>query len=410
MHPPPRLAVAAVILVLGLASTASAAAAAAAGPGPSSVPVTAPAPSTSPFENVVPAETGEAAVVDAARGKVASGDTMGAIAALVPYVAAHPHAVAAGRLLGDLYFRVPDFKHAEQTWKAVLAVIPGDRETHSRLGSLYAVEDRVDAAIDEFQKSLPMRSGYSGLVMIHKKAGDLPQYLADLDFQTQMHPFDVSAWKAVGEANRILRRFDLALDAYKRVAGIRPAACDARVDLANVQVDLGQVDSAIDNLKACLKNDPGYYPATVNLGEAYVEKRDYATARPLLDRALAIRPEGAEALVDIGYIYDAQGDWKTAIAYYNRSIRSDPLRPEGYIDLGYDYNQHRFYPLAESAYLKGISVASDDGRLHYMLAVTYNVQGKIELARQQYRLAITSDEPIVVHAAQAELALLPASG
>jgi len=408
MRPPPRLAAAAVILVLGLVSTASAAAAAAK-PPPSSGPVTAPAPSNPPVQAAA-TDSGETAVVDAARARVADGDTMGAIAGLVPYVNAHPHAIAAGRLLGDLYYRVPDFRHAEQAWRAVLAVAPDDRETHSRLGSLYAVQDRVDAAIDEFQKSLPMRSGYTGLVMIHKKAGDLPQYLTQLANETQLHPFDVSAWKALGEAERYLRHFDAALAAYQRVAGIRPASCDARVDLANVQVDLDQIDPAIQNLKACIANDPGYYPAVVNLGEAYVEKRDFATARPLLDRALTIRPEGAEALVDIGYIYDAQGDWKTAIGYYNRSIRSDPLRPEGYINLGYDYNQHRLFPLAEAAYLKGLSVASDDGRLHYMLAVTYNVQGKIALARAQYRLALESTEPVVVHAAQAELALLPASG
>ena len=91
----------------------------------------------------------------------------------------------------------------------------------------------------------------------------------------------------------------------------------------------------------------------VNLGEAYLEKGDYATARPYLDRALTLRPEGSEALVDIGYIYDARGDWKTAIGYYNRAIRSDPLRPEAYIDLGYDYNEHRLFPLAEAAYIKG---------------------------------------------------------
>jgi len=42
-----------------------------------------------------------------------------------------------------------------------------------------------------------------------------------------------------------------------------------------------------------------------------------------------------------------------------------------------------------------------------MLAATYNVQGKVGLARAQYQLAIASKEPVVVHAAQAELALLP---
>jgi tetratricopeptide (TPR) repeat protein len=403
---PSRPIVAGLIVVLALASPTAAEAAQA---PPSSVPVTAPAPSTMPVP-FAGESASEAAIMDAARAKVAAGETMSAIQMLAPYVAAHPQEPGVGRLLGDLYFRVPDYRRAEAAWKAVLAVVPDDRETHSRLGSLYAVQDRVDAAIAEFQKSLPNRSGYLGLVRIHQKAGDLPEYIADLEQATLMHPFDVGAWKALGEGYRFLRRYDLALAAYQRVVGIRPSACDARVDLANVMVDVGRVDPAIEQLQACIAEDPGYYPAVVNLGEAYVEKHAFDKARPYLDRALAIRPEGAEALVDIGYIYDAQGDWKTAIAYYNRSIRSDPLRPEGYIDLGYDYNQHRLFPLAEAAYLKGISVASDDGRLHYMLAVTYNVQGKIALARAQYQLAIASREPVVVHAAESEMALLPPSG
>ena len=47
--------------------------------------------------------------------------------------------------------------------------------------------------------------------------------------------------------------------------------------------------------------------------------------------------------------------------------------------------QGRDIPLAEAAYIKGLSVSQDDGRLHYMLAVTYNLQGKIALARDPRR-------------------------
>ncbi|MBV8581334.1 MAG: tetratricopeptide repeat protein [Candidatus Eremiobacteraeota bacterium] len=346
-------------------------------------------------------------VLDAARAKVAAGDTKGAIAGLAPYVDAHPGDAAAGRLLGDLYFRVPDFAKAERVWKTVLAVDSQDRETHGRLGALYAAEDRINDAIAEFQQSLPSKTGYTGLVLIHKRAGDLQQYMSTLHYDTEQHPFDPAKWTELGQAERTLHHYQAALDAFAHVATIRPQSCGARVDVANAQVDLNQVDAAIANLKACLAIDGNYYPAVVNLGEAYLEKNDVTTARPQLDRALALRPEGTEALVDIGYIYDAQGDWKTAITYYNRAIRADPMRPEAYIDLGYDYNEHRLFPLAEAAYLKGLSVASDDGRLHYMLAVTYNLQGKIPLAREQYRFAIASEEPIVVHAAQADMALLP---
>ncbi|MDQ6924876.1 MAG: tetratricopeptide repeat protein [Candidatus Eremiobacteraeota bacterium] len=348
------------------------------------------------------------AVLDAARAKVAAGDTKGAIAGLAPYVADHPQDGAAGRLLGDLYFRVPDFAKAEKVWKAIVAITPDDREAHSRLGSLYSAQDRIADAMREFQLSLPSRGGYVGLVMIHRRAGNLPQYLAQLQYDTDLHPFDVSKWSELGNAQRALHHYQTAYEAFNHVVAIRPSSCGARVDVANTLVDLGRIDPAITHLKACLAVDNHYYQAVVNLGEAYLEKHDVAAARPHLDRALAIRPEAPEALVNIGTIHDAQGDWKTAISYYNRAIRSDPMQPEAYIDLGYDYSEHRLFPLAEAAYIKGLSVSQDDGRLHFLLAATYNVQGKIALARDQYRHAIASEEPVVVRAAQAELALLPA--
>jgi len=369
-------------------------------PGPS------PAPAAASGDQ---AEPDPAAVLDLARGRVAAGDTKGAIDGLAPYVLKHPQDAAAGRLLGDLYFRVPDFAKAEKVWKAILVLEPEDRETHSRLGSLYAATDRVGEAIEEFQKSLPMRSGYAGLVMAHKRSGDLPQYVAQLEYETRKTPFDAGRWSELGQVRRSLRQYDAALDAFSRVVGIRPGSCAARLDLANVMVDLRRLDPAIAQLKACLQSDASYYPAVVNLGEAYLEKGDLATARPYLDRALVLRPEGTEALVDVGYVCDMQGDWKAAVAYYNRAIHSDPMRPEAYIDLGFDYNEHRFFPLAEAAFLKGISVAADDGRLHYLLAVTYNVQGKIALARTEFQHAVASEEPDVARAAQAELALLPPS-
>ncbi|HEX3550891.1 MAG TPA: tetratricopeptide repeat protein [Candidatus Elarobacter sp.] len=348
------------------------------------------------------------AVLDEARAKVAAGDTRGAIAGLAPYVDRHPGDVAAGRLLGDLYFRVPDYAKAERTWKALLLIDAGDKETHSRLGALYAAEDRIDEAIEQFKASLPSRQASAGLVMLHKRTGDLAEYMNQLQYDAEARPLDAALWEQLGQARQALHRYAAALDAFNHLVAIRPASCGARVDVANALVDLDNIDAATDHLRTCLAKEPNYYPAVVNLGEAYVRKHDYATARTYLDRALTLRAEGVEALVDIGYIYERQGDWKTAVSYYNRAIRSDPLRPEAYIDLGVNYTERRYFPLAEAAYIKGLSVAQDDGRLHYLLAVAYNEQGKIALARDQYRFAIASDEPVVARAAEHELALLPA--
>lgn len=350
----------------------------------------------------------EISAIDAARAKVADGDSAGALRDLRAYVPAHPSDIEAARFLGDLYFRVPDYRDAEGTWKAIIARQPEDRQTHNRLGSLYAAQDRIADAISEYEKSLPSRGGFLGLVEEHRRQGDLPQFQAQFERNAEANPLDSRAQSFYGSVLRAMRNYQFAQLYFERAVSLAPRNCTALVDAGNNLIDLSRLKDALRFLDRCLAIDPSDYAANVDTGEAYVELNDNATARPYFERALVTRPNGSEALVDIGYLEDDRGQWKSAVSYYLRSMNAYPLESAAYIDLGYDYNAHQLYNLAEAAFIKGLSVAPDDGRLHYMLAVTYNVQGKVGLARGQYQLAIASKEPIVVHAAQAELALLPA--
>jgi len=345
--------------------------------------------------------------LDAARAKVAAGDSGEALRDLRLYVPTHPEDSEAARFLGDLYFRVPDYRDAETTWKAIVARRPDDRETHTRLGSLYAVADRVSDAIGEFEKSLPTRSGFLGLVEQHRRQGDLDAFVAQYQRGADERPLDARAQSFYGSVLRAMHDYESAQHYFERAANLASKNCGALVDAGNNLIDLSRLADALGFLNRCLAIDANDYAANVDAGEAYVELHDDTAARPYFERALATKPDGSEALVDVGYLEDDRGKWKAAVNYYVRAMNAYPLESAAYIDLGFDYNAHELYSLAEAAYIKGLSVAPDDGRLHYMLAVTYNVQGKVGLARDQYRLAIASKEPVVVHAAQAELALLP---
>lgn len=342
-----------------------------------------------------------------ARAKVAAGDSAGALRDLIAYVPSHVADTDAARLLGDLYFRVPDYRNAEATWKAIVARLPNDGETHNRLGSLYAVQDRINDAIGEFEKSLPSRGGFVGLVEQHRRLGDLDTFRLQFAHNAEMKPLDAGAQSFYASVLRAMRRFANAQDFYDRAVALVPKSCGTLVDAGNNLIDLNRIDDALRLLNRCLAIEPANYPANVDAGEAYIELGSDAAARPLFERALSTKPNGSEALVDLGYLEDDRGHWKDAVTYYVRAMNAYPLEAAAYIDLGYDYNAHQLYNLAQAAFIKGLSVAPDDGRLHYMLAVTYNVQGKVALARDQYRLAIASQEPVVAHAAQVELALLP---
>jgi tetratricopeptide (TPR) repeat protein len=348
------------------------------------------------------------AAVDSARAKVAAGDQAGAMRDLAAYVPQHVDDLAAARLLGDLYFRIPDYKRAEATWRAILAHLPDDGATHNRLGSLYAAEDRIDDAVGEFEKSLPSPSGFAGLVAEHRRRGDLAAFEESYAERIELHQQDVTALWYYGSILHELHEFTQAQSYLDRAAALRPSSCPLMIDAGNNSLDLARYDVAVATFNRCLSQEPKNYVALVDLGEAYKDQNQFDRAREYYERALRVRPDGPEALVDVGYLEDAAGDWKSAVSKYIAAMSADPLQAAAYIDLGFDYSEHRFYALAEAALIKGLTVEPRNGRLHYLLAVTYNVQGKVELAREQYRRAIDAkDDAAVARAAQSELALLP---
>ncbi len=353
-----------------------------------------------------PVASDPSAAIDSARKRVGSGDLPGAIAVLAIYVAAHPRELAPARYLGDLYYRRSDFAAAERTYRGVLSVSPLDRETHNRLGGLYASEDRLIEAIDEFSKSLPETSAYGHLVDLHRRRGDLDAFVASYQRDADERPNDAQAQYALGTIYRSLRRSRDAVSYLQRGVQLAPRACALLSELGSAYIDVGEVSAAVDVLQRCLSIDSDNYSALINLGDAYIARNDPASSRPLFEHANRLRPDGPEALVDIGYLEDLDGRWQPAITYYLRALAADPQSRDAYIDLGYDYSIHHMYPLAEAAFLKGLSTSPDDGHLHFLLGETYALQGKRTLARAEYQRAAHSDDSDVVHAANKELAVL----
>lgn len=346
-----------------------------------------------------------AGAIELARKTVNAGQLEVAVKALARYVASHPKELEPTRYLGDLYYRQSDLASAERTYLGILAYV-NDRETHNRLGGIYAAQDRVAEAIDQFQKSLPASGAYGHLVELHRRLGDLSKFEEAYRRDAEARPSDAAAQYALGSVYRAERRAAEAVVYLQRSLDLAPRACAALSELGSAFLDLDKKTKAIEVLQRCLSLEPNDYAALVNLGDAYIELSQFEKARAALEHANRSRPEGPEALVDLGYLEDVAQHWKTAVNYYLHAIAVDPLARDAYVDLGYDYDEHQLYALAEAAFLKGLSIAPNDGRLHYLLGVTYADQGKRTLARNEYQRATQSDEPEVARAAMRDLTLL----
>ena len=349
-----------------------------------------------------------AGAVESARDRVAAGDLNGAIAMLATYVAGHPGEIAPERLLGDLYYRRGELKKAEDTYQHILTYAPADKDTHARLGSVYATENRVNEAIAEFNNSLPGTDSVPDLVQLHLRKGDFNAYRRERENAAENLPNDPDAQVELAQVYEAMHEPQLAMIYFRRALDDDPSSLMAINGLGLAYMDENQYTDAIAEFKSCLLKDRFNYACEDNLGATYLESAQYPLAGGVLKQAHDLAPERAEALVNLGYLSDVDGDWKKAISLYVQAMTVYPYSPDAYIDLGYTYNVHGLYQLAQAALIKGLAVAPLDGRLHFLLGDAYQHEGDEALAAQQYKAAAAADDidPDVQRLAQQRVATL----
>jgi len=366
----------------------------------------APAMTTNPDAYNYQFESNPQAAIRSARERVAAGDLPGAIKQLATYVAAHPKDADPARLLGDLYYRAGDLASAELVYRHILEDSAYDRETHNRLGAVYATQNRVDDAISEYNKSLPGTDAVPDLVSLHARKGDLSSYIAQVQREGSLGPTNPDAQHSLGSLYLSQHDYGNALKYFMRELDLMPDSLAGLNQAGVAYMDMGDYARAFTLLNRCLLKDPANYACTVNLAAGNLETHNYNRGRGLLDRAQSLEPEHPEIMVNYGYLQDALGDWKTAVADYVKALSISPYSRDAYLNLGIDYAQHHLFDLAESALLKGLTVAPQDAALHYWLGRTYQEQSKRDLAVKQFEAAAQTNDTQVANLAKLRITQL----
>jgi len=352
------------------------------------------------------AKADQQAAIMYARELIAAGDMDRAIKGLEDFVASHPSAADAARFLGDLYYRQGRFDRAEAIYRALIARDAGDKESHNRLGVVYAAQNHVDEAIAQFESALPGTDSIKDLVFLHRRKGDLTQYESQMIRRANDNPTDADAQEELGEIFGTLHQPNAAIRYFQRALDTQPKSIAALNGAAMAYLDLQQHATAMQYLGTCLALDPFNYACVDNLGVAYIQDGMYGDALDQFRKAHRLEPERPEAIVNFGYLADARGDWKRAVTYYVQAIAVNPYTAESYVNLGIDYEHNNLYPLAEAALLKGVAAAPYDGRIRYLLARAYAAQGQKALAIEELKAAQASLDPEVAEIAKEESARL----
>jgi two-component system NtrC family response regulator len=205
----------------------------------------------------------------------------------------HPFSAFALRDVGHAAFHLQDFNTAMDYYERALSIHPNLLDVHFNIGVIHMKRGHVNDAMFSFMETLhlvhPLTPGsfYLGLFYsadsltlqcrlnlgtLFKERGELEKALEQYGLVADTHPKNILALGSQGDCLMALERFDEAIKVYKKALKVVPEGeerLSIQNDLGICYFKKGELEKAITEFKAVLKQNPDHVNAIYNLGQVY---------------------------------------------------------------------------------------------------------------------------------------------
>jgi tetratricopeptide (TPR) repeat protein len=166
-------------------------------------------------------------------------------------------------------------------------------------------------AVQAFQETLNLRKDDGGaLYGLGRAQMGLDKYQeaheAFVHF-VQLHPQDASGHYALGMTLQALERADEARREYEKSIQVKPDQTECYFELGLLDIDAGDLKSAVERFNRVLKQDPHHAGALAGAGRVAFQQKAYSKAAELLESAVAADSAMREAHYYLGLTYARLG-------------------------------------------------------------------------------------------------------
>ncbi|RMH17147.1 MAG: tetratricopeptide repeat protein [Acidobacteria bacterium] len=225
------------------------------------------------------------------------------------------------------------FAEAEETFRRVLEIRPGNARDHANLGGALARQGKLEEAIEHYRQALALDPddpyAHNNLGMALAESGDLGAASRELETAIRIEATYAEAHHNLGLVRARAGDLEAAIAHYRDALRLAPSA-SVHTDLGTALASRGQLAAAIDHWRRALEIDPRELSACYNLSLALSQRGDHRGAIDNLRQGLAVAPnssrlasllawelatapepelrDGAEALRLARRVYEAYGD------------------------------------------------------------------------------------------------------
>ena len=194
-----------------------------------------------------------------------------------------------------------------------------------------------------------------------------------------------AALEGAGDWRQAKQRYQGAITA---ASGNHSSACDARFDLANLELRHEELSSAETDFRAQLKFCQEDAETHAGLAATLAEEGQTDAARAEFRRALALDPENLPALSGLGGIELEAGHTDQAIRLLAEAVRIDPSSADGHEQFARAYAQSGDLNSALKELRQAVQLKPEYPPLHSALSQLLAATGSLHEAIEEQRIAL----------------------
>jgi len=286
--------------------------------------------------------------------------------------------------VGVWFAQKADFNCAVAAFKYAIRLEPRSPEAHFDLGLVRQNQKQLPEAISEFRLALQYDPA---LLQAHCALGSslTEPAEAEAEFRKALakDPKLICALDGTAQILAKQRRYDAAIDYWRRALQYQPDATDLQLALATATyksakareangqppLDGAGIADAIRMITDLLKSNPEMADAYFSLGNIYANERRYREAADEYQQVTRRNPANMLALAaQVKALIDASA-YSEALAPARDYARRKPNDPSGHVMLGTVYQQIGDYPKAVQELELGAAKAPEDFEARYQLGL-----------------------------------------
>lgn len=186
------------------------------------------------------------------------------------------------------------------------------------------------------------------------------------------------------QAGELLR--ELGAERAERLRHLAPDSAEAHELLGRSLESRGQLDAALAEYRAALRNSAGLPGIHFLIGNLLWKKRDFSMARPELESELRLNPNHTLAHLRLGQILLNLNEPEAAMGHLRTAVAADPSSIEAHRALGRAYRALGRHREALGEFQTVASQRPNDDSVHAQLGGEYRALGNADQARAELEI------------------------